>query len=223
MHTTDSVDTPMVEKSKPDEDLQRKLVDATLYRSMIGSLMYLTSSRLDLIYAVYLFDADQARCQDTRRSTSGSAQFLGEKLVSWSSMKQKSIAISDLKVTPTKNGQLTKPYSCPPYFIANCFNAGHLKMEVKSDSPEAASQYPIQTPPVPQDEDEHKPMFIQPHDPYYVPEPMYPEYIPLEDVHVLSAEEPPLPLVVSPTAESPEYVAESDPEEDLEEYKDDES
>ncbi|GKE13770.1 hypothetical protein Tco_1421347 [Tanacetum coccineum] len=39
-------------------------------------------------------DADHAGCQDTRRSTSGSAQFLGDKLVSWPSKKQKSIAIS---------------------------------------------------------------------------------------------------------------------------------
>ncbi|GKD27766.1 hypothetical protein Tco_1233980 [Tanacetum coccineum] len=39
-------------------------------------------------------DADHAGCQDTRRSTSRSAQFLGDKLVSWSSKKQKSIAIS---------------------------------------------------------------------------------------------------------------------------------
>ncbi|GJR04452.1 retrovirus-related pol polyprotein from transposon TNT 1-94 [Tanacetum coccineum] len=66
--TTDSVDTPLVEKSKLDEDLQGKQVDATLYRGMIGSLMYLTST-----YA----DADHAGCQDTRRSTSESAQFLG--------------------------------------------------------------------------------------------------------------------------------------------------
>nr|GFC53129.1 hypothetical protein [Tanacetum cinerariifolium] len=51
---------------------------------------------------------------------------------------------------------------------------------------------------------------------------MYYEYIPLEDEHVLSAEEQPLPPIDSPTAESPGYVAESDPEEDLEEYEDDE-
>ncbi|GJZ22033.1 retrovirus-related pol polyprotein from transposon TNT 1-94 [Tanacetum coccineum] len=94
----DSVDTPMVEKNKLDEDLHEKQVDATLYRGMIGSLMYVTSSRPDLIYAgninmglwyskdtgMYLTayaDADHAGCQDTKRSASGSAQFLGDKLV----------------------------------------------------------------------------------------------------------------------------------------------
>nr|GEX68446.1 reverse transcriptase domain-containing protein [Tanacetum cinerariifolium] len=58
-----------------------------------------------------------------------------------------------------------------------------------------------QTPPIPQDEDEREPIFIQPHDPNYVSEPMYPKYIPLEDEHVLSAEEQPLPPIDSPTAE----------------------
>ncbi|GJX47915.1 hypothetical protein Tco_0273105 [Tanacetum coccineum] len=80
-----------------------------------------------------------------------------------------------------------------------------------------------QTPPVPHDEDEREAMFIQPHDPDYVPKPIYPEYIPLEDEHVFSVEEQPLPPVDSPTAESPTYVAESDPEEDPEEYEDDET
>ncbi|GJW10003.1 retrovirus-related pol polyprotein from transposon TNT 1-94 [Tanacetum coccineum] len=136
--TSDSVDTLMVEKNKLDKDLQGTPVDATLYRGMIGSLVYLTSSRPDLIYVICLCaryqakpiekhlnavkrifrylkgtinmglwyskdtgvsltaysDADHAGCQDTRRSTSGSAQFLGDKLVSWSSKKQKSTAIS---------------------------------------------------------------------------------------------------------------------------------
>nr|GEX76738.1 hypothetical protein [Tanacetum cinerariifolium] len=40
-------------------------------------------------------DADHVGCQDTRRSTSGSAQFLGDKLVSWSSKKHKSTDISN--------------------------------------------------------------------------------------------------------------------------------
>nr|GEZ75341.1 copia protein [Tanacetum cinerariifolium] len=39
-------------------------------------------------------DVDHAGCQDTRRSTSGSAQFLRDKLVSWSSKKQRSTTIS---------------------------------------------------------------------------------------------------------------------------------
>ncbi|GKA24731.1 hypothetical protein Tco_0710764 [Tanacetum coccineum] len=61
------------------------------------------------------------------------------------------------------------------------------------------------TPPVSQDEDERGPMFVQAHDPDFVPEPVYPEYIPLEDEHVFPAEEQPLPP------------------EDLEEYEDDET
>ncbi|GJT40468.1 hypothetical protein Tco_0940333 [Tanacetum coccineum] len=80
-----------------------------------------------------------------------------------------------------------------------------------------------QTPPVPQDEDEREPMFVQAHDPDYVPEPIYPEYIPLEDEHEFPAEEQPLPPVDSPTAESPGYISKSDPEEDPEEYEDEEA
>nr|GEW97789.1 uncharacterized mitochondrial protein AtMg00810-like [Tanacetum cinerariifolium] len=58
--SSNSVDTPLVEKSKLDKDLQRKPVDATLYCGMIGSLMYLTSSRPDLIYVVCLCARYQA-------------------------------------------------------------------------------------------------------------------------------------------------------------------
>nr|GEV37379.1 reverse transcriptase domain-containing protein [Tanacetum cinerariifolium] len=78
----------------------------------------------------------------------------------------------------------------------------------------------LQTPPVPQDEDEHEPMFIQPHDPDYVPEPMNPEYIPLEDEYVLLAEEQPLPLIDSPTVESSGYVAEDDADDEDEDEED---
>ncbi|GJV26205.1 hypothetical protein Tco_1378900 [Tanacetum coccineum] len=51
-------------------------------------------------------------------------------------------------------------------------------------------------------------------------EPIYPEYIPLEDEHQLPAEEQSLPPIDSPTVESPGYVTESDPKEDPEEYED---
>ncbi|GJZ47392.1 hypothetical protein Tco_0601224 [Tanacetum coccineum] len=138
MESCDPVDTPMVEKSKLDEDPQGKAVDPTHYRGMVGTLMYLTASRPDLTFAVCMCaryqakptekhlhavkrifkylrgtvnrglwypkdssialtayaDADHAGCQDTRRSTSGSMQLLGERLVSWSSKRQKSVAIS---------------------------------------------------------------------------------------------------------------------------------
>ncbi|GKA94800.1 hypothetical protein Tco_0816838 [Tanacetum coccineum] len=138
MDSCDHVDTPMVGRLKLDEDPLGIPVDHTQFRSMVGSLMYLTASRPDLVYVVCMCaryqasptkkhlealkrvfrylkgtinwglwypkdttmaltayaDADHAGCQDTRRSTSGSAQFLGDKLVSWSSKKQKSTVIS---------------------------------------------------------------------------------------------------------------------------------
>nr|GEY00904.1 retrovirus-related Pol polyprotein from transposon TNT 1-94 [Tanacetum cinerariifolium] len=98
----DPVDTPMVEKSKLDEDKEGKAVDPSHYRGMIGSLLYLTAIKRifrylrgtvhrglwylkDSFVALIAFaDADHAGCQDTRRSTSGSVQFLGERLIRWS-------------------------------------------------------------------------------------------------------------------------------------------
>ncbi|GJS10704.1 retrovirus-related pol polyprotein from transposon TNT 1-94 [Tanacetum coccineum] len=102
----DPVDTPMVEKSKLDEDKEGKAIDPSHYRGMIGTLLYLTASRPDLQFAILhvapdssfaltaFADVDHAGCQDTRRSTSGSIQLLGDRLVSWSSKRQKSAAIS---------------------------------------------------------------------------------------------------------------------------------
>nr|GEW04859.1 retrovirus-related Pol polyprotein from transposon TNT 1-94 [Tanacetum cinerariifolium] len=138
----DQVDTLMMERSKLDEDRSGIPVNQTHYRSMIGSLMYLTASRPDLVFAVFMCDryqsrptkknlkavkrvfrylqrtinmglyypkdtdmaliayavVDHAGCQDTCRSIPGSAQFLGEKLVRWSSMKQTSTSIYLTKV-----------------------------------------------------------------------------------------------------------------------------
>nr|GEX74189.1 retrovirus-related Pol polyprotein from transposon TNT 1-94 [Tanacetum cinerariifolium] len=141
MDSCDSVDTPMVDRLKLDKDLLGIPVDQTHFRSMVGSLMYLTASRPDLVFAVCMCaryqakptkkhlealkrvfrylkgtinwglwypkdtamaltayaNADHAGCQDIRRSTSGSAQFLGDKLVNWSSKKHQSTAISTTK------------------------------------------------------------------------------------------------------------------------------
>ncbi|GKA85110.1 retrovirus-related pol polyprotein from transposon TNT 1-94, partial [Tanacetum coccineum] len=138
LHKSDPIDTPIVERTKLDEDLSGIPVNQTQYRSMIGSMMFLIASRPDLFFIVCMCaryqskptkkhleavkrvfwylqgsihmglwypkdtamaltayaDADHAGCQDTRRSTSGSAQFLGDKLVRWSSKKQTSTSIS---------------------------------------------------------------------------------------------------------------------------------
>ncbi|GJS35752.1 retrovirus-related pol polyprotein from transposon TNT 1-94 [Tanacetum coccineum] len=137
MDNCHSIGTPLATKPKLDVDLSGEPVDQSDYRSKIGSLMYLTSSRPDLVQAVcycaryqarptqkhlkkvkrifkYLkgtinmglwypkdsgfkltafLDVDHVGCIDTRKSTSGGIQFLGDKLVSWMSKKQNCTAM----------------------------------------------------------------------------------------------------------------------------------
>ncbi|GJV04966.1 putative ribonuclease H-like domain-containing protein [Tanacetum coccineum] len=86
--------TPM-ETQKPllkDEDGEE--VDVHLYRSMIGSLMYLTSSRPDIMFAVSYTDSDYAGASLDRKSTTGGCQFLGCRLISWQCKKQTVVANS---------------------------------------------------------------------------------------------------------------------------------
>nr|GEY86860.1 hypothetical protein [Tanacetum cinerariifolium] len=107
----DPVDTPMVEKSKQDEDRKGKAVDPSHYHGSAYrkarpcsqkdlSISSWTIHRglwypKDSSVALTAFaDADHAGCQDTRRSTSRSVQFLRERLISWSS---KSAAISSME------------------------------------------------------------------------------------------------------------------------------
>ncbi|GJS72032.1 retrovirus-related pol polyprotein from transposon TNT 1-94 [Tanacetum coccineum] len=107
MDNCHSIGTPLATKPKLDVDLSGEPVDQSDYRSKIGSLMYLTSSRPDLVLLCTLSsttnskapqgafsDADHAGCLDTRKSTSGGIQFLGDKLVSWMSKKQNCTAMS---------------------------------------------------------------------------------------------------------------------------------
>ncbi|GJS55975.1 retrovirus-related pol polyprotein from transposon TNT 1-94 [Tanacetum coccineum] len=75
------------------QEFSKGTVDPTLFIRRQGNdlLQYPKDSSIALTaYA----DADHAGCQDTRRSTSGSMQFLGDRLVSWSSKRHKSTAIS---------------------------------------------------------------------------------------------------------------------------------
>ena len=128
----------MSSSSRLDLDLSGKKVNEKLYRGMIGSLLYLIASRLDILFSVFLCarfqsaptethltavrrifnyllntsqlgiwypknanfsligysDADYVGCKVDRKSTSGTCQFLGDNLVSWSSKKQNSVALS---------------------------------------------------------------------------------------------------------------------------------
>ena len=130
--------TPMHPNTKLNKDEDGKEVNETRYRGMIGSLMYLTSSRPDISFSVglcsrfqsnpkeshlmavkrilrYLHgtsslglwypkseffeltgfcDADYAGDRIDRRSTTGLCCFLGSSLVSWTSKKQNTVALS---------------------------------------------------------------------------------------------------------------------------------
>ncbi|GJV94104.1 retrovirus-related pol polyprotein from transposon TNT 1-94 [Tanacetum coccineum] len=129
METCDPIGTPIEIKDKLDLDKNGTLVNVTKYQGMIGALMYLTSSRPDIIHATCLctryqaqptekhlkevkrifhylwrtvnmglwytkdsgfkltrfLDADYAGCRNSFKSTSGGTQFLGKKMVGWSS------------------------------------------------------------------------------------------------------------------------------------------
>nr|GFA78662.1 hypothetical protein [Tanacetum cinerariifolium] len=99
-----SIGTPMATKPKLDADLSGNPVDQTDYYSKIGSLMYLTSSRPDIVQAICFCgssfeltafsNVDHAGCIDSRKSTSRGIQFLCDKLVSWMSKKQNCTAMS---------------------------------------------------------------------------------------------------------------------------------
>nr|GEX23298.1 putative ribonuclease H-like domain-containing protein [Tanacetum cinerariifolium] len=88
------------------KDAEAKYVDVHLYRSMIGSLMYFTAFRPDIMFAVCAcardspFDleafsnSDYARVILDMKSTIRGCQFLGKRLISWQCKKQTIVANS---------------------------------------------------------------------------------------------------------------------------------
>ncbi|GJR85853.1 retrovirus-related pol polyprotein from transposon TNT 1-94 [Tanacetum coccineum] len=89
MDKCDSIGTPMATKPKLDADFSGTLVDQTRYRSMIESLIYLTSSRPDLVQAVCYCARYQARpTKKHLKEHIWRNTVPGEKLVSWMSKKQ---------------------------------------------------------------------------------------------------------------------------------------
>ncbi|KAK1424363.1 hypothetical protein QVD17_19692 [Tagetes erecta] len=109
-----TIRTPSDVNYKIQPDPKGKSVDQTLYRSMIGSLMYLTASRPDIMYAVCQRASYQSGPKESHliavkcifrylkgkpnlglwKSTIGGCQFLGPRLVSWQCKKQTNVSVS---------------------------------------------------------------------------------------------------------------------------------
>ncbi|GJS22334.1 putative ribonuclease H-like domain-containing protein [Tanacetum coccineum] len=103
------IEKPLLKDSDGDD------VDVHLYKSMIGSLMYLTSSRPNVMFAGKpklglwyprdsLFDlvaysnSDYVGASLDRKSTTRGCQFLGCRLISWQCKKQTVVATSSIEV-----------------------------------------------------------------------------------------------------------------------------
>ncbi|XP_019179006.1 PREDICTED: uncharacterized protein LOC109174206 [Ipomoea nil] len=78
--------TPISTSTKLSKDDAGPSVYSTVYRSLIGSLLYLTASRPDIMFSVGNID--------DRKNTSGGCIFIGKNLVSWLNKKQNSISLS---------------------------------------------------------------------------------------------------------------------------------
>ncbi|GJZ86977.1 putative ribonuclease H-like domain-containing protein [Tanacetum coccineum] len=104
--TVKAASTPIETNKALNKDEEAEDVDVHLYRSMIGSLMYLTASRPDIMFAVCacardspfdleaFSDSDYAGASLDRKSTTGGCQFLGKRLISWQCKKQTIVANS---------------------------------------------------------------------------------------------------------------------------------
>nr|GEW32909.1 putative ribonuclease H-like domain-containing protein [Tanacetum cinerariifolium] len=101
-----SANTPMDKENLWGKDETGKDVNPHLYRSMIGSLMYLTASRPDIMFAVCACARHQVTPKEyndyggatqDRKSTAGGCQFLGRRLISWQCKKQTIMATSTTK------------------------------------------------------------------------------------------------------------------------------
>nr|GEU53641.1 hypothetical protein [Tanacetum cinerariifolium] len=115
-----TVSTPIETNKALLKDKEAEDVDVHLYRIMIGSLMYLTAFRLDIMFAVcacarfqvtpkvlhlhvmkrifrYLKDSDYAGASLDRKSTIGGCQFLGKRLILWQCKKQTVVANSTIE------------------------------------------------------------------------------------------------------------------------------
>ncbi|GJX70725.1 hypothetical protein Tco_0307896 [Tanacetum coccineum] len=101
-----TISTPIKTQKPLVKDEEATYVDVHLYRSMIGSLMYLTASRPDIMFAIYACSRFQVTPKTShlnavkrifRKSTTGGCQFLGRRLISWHGKKQTIVATSTIE------------------------------------------------------------------------------------------------------------------------------
>eukprot|EP00253_Pinus_taeda_P016265 PITA_16265 len=99
--------TPMESGLKLSAQSSSPLVDETLFRQLVGSLIYLTATRPDISFAVSYIsrfisdpilsghtDSDWAGLVDDRKSIAGYVFSLGSGAVTWTSKKQQEVALS---------------------------------------------------------------------------------------------------------------------------------
>ncbi|XP_059663585.1 uncharacterized mitochondrial protein AtMg00810-like [Cornus florida] len=85
-----AVSTPLCPNTKLSLKCTTEAIPSTLYRSIIGSLLYLTASRPDIISS----DADWGGSLPDRKSTSGCCSVLGSNVVSWLNKRQDTVSLS---------------------------------------------------------------------------------------------------------------------------------
>ncbi|GJZ02775.1 putative ribonuclease H-like domain-containing protein [Tanacetum coccineum] len=141
--TVKTTSTPMEPNKALVKDEESDSIDVHLYRSMIGSLMYLTTSRPDITFAVCacardssfdleaFSDSDYAGASLDRKSTIGGCQFLGKRLISWQCKMQTIVANSTTEAeyvaTANCRGQnlvfhsKTKHTEIKHHFIRDCY------------------------------------------------------------------------------------------------------
>ncbi|XP_017239654.1 uncharacterized mitochondrial protein AtMg00810-like [Daucus carota subsp. sativus] len=87
MENANSVSTPVAVGLKLSKNDDSELIDPILFQSLVGNLMYLTATRLDIAYEVSLISSDWAGDHDDSKSTSGNVFFVGSGAISWMSKK----------------------------------------------------------------------------------------------------------------------------------------
>jgi hypothetical protein len=171
------IKTPMALNGHLDLNEDGKPVDQKVYRSMIGSLLYLYASRPDIMLSVYMCtrfeanpkeyhlvavkiifrylvhtpnlglwypkgstfdllgysDSDYAGCKVDRKSTTGTCQFFGRSLVSWSSKKQNFVALSTVEAEYVATGACCAQLLCLRQTLSD-FGCEYKKISLLCDN-----------------------------------------------------------------------------------------